>query len=384
VSISAALLLLSLSAPAPQAPKPDTGWTRPEPSSLRRLFGLRFTAHLGDFELLAINQEEWTVPYISRDGARAFVATGRGQLEARDLASGDVLWRKTQLGAIGQSMGEHRGELLVGVLSALVAFDEADGSEKWRLELGGHIGGDLTVTGTTALIPVRPNSMVLVDLVARQEVWRVKRPTPEGMTMRGQSAATVDRARDRAFFGFSDGHLVAVSLATGTQRWAINLGVPREFFPDVDTAPVLVDDGAALLAASYNGGLFKIDTETGRTLWKKDERGIDGLALAGSSLLVATHGEGRVSGLSSRDGTVRWQYKLDRGWPTQPVPLGHGLVAVGASQGAISVLDAQTGRPIQLIKPGSGVSAHPFFRDPDLVLLSNRGLLMALRLGASP
>lgn len=351
---------------------------------LRTVYGLRYTVPLGEFRLLEINQEEWTVPHISRDGVRFFVGTRFGRLQARDVASGDLLWEQRDLGAIGYGMAEFRGVLLVGSGSDLVAFDQQIGRERWRVPLNGAIAGDLVVTGTVALAPVRPNNVMAVDLVAGAEVWRARRPTPDGITVRGQAAALVDAPRNRAFLGFSDGSLTAVSLDRGDPRWVAPLGQPRDGFADVDAVPVLVDGGAAVIAASYNGGLYKLDAETGRPLWKRDHLRIIGLVRGAPGLLVATHGGGAVLGIDEESGQIRWRYQLASGWPTDPVPLGRNMVVVASSGGPLTFLDLETGRPIQLLSPGSaGFSVRPAHRDPDLVALSNKGTVLVLRYGSS-
>lgn len=379
-----ALLLAALAAlgqPTAAAPEAPAVWVQPEADTLTRVFGVRYTRSYADFELLKTNEEEWTVPLISEDGVRLYVATRTGVLEALDLATGESLWKRDDLGTVGYGMAEFRGRVVLGSDSALVALDPQLGREHWRLDLDGKISAAMTLTGTVALVSVRPNALVAVDLVAQKVLWRIKRPTPDGITVRGQCTPGVDAARGRAYVGFSDGALLAVDIATGNTLWVTTLGIRKDFFADVDVTPLLADGGKALITASYNGGLFKLDAETGAKIWSQPLHRITGLVRIDRGLLVASLGSGQVAGLYEANGKVRWRYKVKKGYPTAPVALDPGLVAVGVSKGPLTILEAVTGRPVQLITPGSGLSVPPTRSERDLVALTNEGLLLVTRRG---
>lgn len=360
---------------------PSDGFVRPQPSTLSTIFGARWKIDVAKFEFLGSAPEEWARPYISEDGARAFAGARTGTLYGMDLITGERLFEKKAVGEIGYEMAEFRGLLLIGADQDLLGLDQQIGGERFRVEIGGRIGGPMTVTGTVALLPVRPNVLVAVDLVKREVLWRQKRPTPEGISVRGQAKPVVDAKKGRVYAGYSDGALLAISIASGDILWTATLGNAREFFADVDAEPVIVDGGKALVAASYNGGLFKLDAETGRQIWKRETLRIAGLARVGAGLLVATDGDGQVLGLYAASGKIRWRYKQKRGFATAPIPVGRQLVAVANSEGAVAFLDIETGRPKQLYAFGGGVSVAPFYRDPDIVVLSNQGAFVALRYG---
>jgi outer membrane protein assembly factor BamB len=358
------------------------GFVKPDPDTLRRVIGVRQTRDLSEFELLEINDEEWTTPLISDDNVRAFVATRRGRLFAIDLETGDELWKRDDMGSVGFAMIEHQQHLIVGSDSALVALDQQIGKERWRLDLDAPIGGRIARAGKVAIIPIRSNSFVAVDLEKGERLWLMKRPTPDGITVRGQAPPAIDAHRRRAYLGFSDGALAAVDLETGTAAWVAILGDGKEFFADVDTRPIVVGGGDAIIAASYNTGLFRLDAATGSIRWKRPEKRISGLTEAGSGFLVASHGDRQVLGIYASSGKVRWRYQLEAGAPVEPVFIGRNLVVVGCTAGPIAVLDVDTGRPVQLLTPGSGVSVPPAWDDPDLVALSNKALLVVARYGA--
>ena len=374
--------LAALGQPSAAGPQSPAAWVEPEADTLGRVFGIRYIRSYAEFELLKTNEEEWTVPLLSADGVRVYVATRTGVLEALDLDSGASLWKRKDMGTVGYGMAEFRGRLILGSDAALVAVDPQIGRDHGRVDLDGKISAPLTITGTVALVPVRPNSLVAVDLVANKVLWRIKRPTPDGITVRGQCPPAVDAARGRLYAGFSDGTLLAVDLATGSTVWVATLGIRKDFFADVDVTPLLVDGGKALITASYNGGLFKLDAETGQKVWSQPLTRVSGLIEAQDGLLVASLGSGQVAGVYAANGKVRWRYKVGKGYPTVPVDLGQNLVGVGVSQGPFTVLEAGSGRPVQLVAPGSGgMSVPPTVRDRDVVVLTNGGLLVVMRRG---
>lgn len=382
--MSAALLLtclLAQTAGAAPVKAPGPRWVRPDPATLKKVYGLRHHVELGEFELLKNNQQEWTSPYLSADGVRMFGGTRSGRLECREIGSGVLLWARTDLGAIGASMGEFRGQLVLGSDSSLLLLDQQLGQTRSKVDLSGAIGGRLVITGTVAVLPLRPNLVMAVDLVAGQELWRHKRATPDGITVRGQAAPTVDAKARRVYGGYSDGALVALNLDKGTPLWTAQLGNARDFFADVDTQPLLVDGGTAILAASYNGGLYKLDAATGKVIWKQPINRILGMVRTQPGLVVAADGDGQVLGILEATGQVRWRYKLKHGAPTEPIALGNNLVAVGASNGPVAILDVEEGQPVQLFNPGSGLSVPPFARGNDLLLMTNKATFLALRYG---
>lgn len=369
---------------APATTDADEGWVKPEKSELMKVLGARHKAQLAEQKLLGSHPEEWTSPYISADRSRVFVATTEGLLEARSIESNKLLWSRKDLGSQGATMGEYRGHVLVGSASQLLLLDFDSGEEKGRVELAAAIGGKIVVTGTVAIVPTRPNTYLAIDLEKKTINWRAKRPTPEGITLRGQASPAVDVKNDRVFFGFSDGSLAAVRLSTGQELWSVSLGRSLEGFADVDGEPQLTDGGRSVIAASYMGGMYKLEAATGKVLWKKEElTRLTGLTTGGASgLIIAAHGDRQVLGIYPGSGKVRWRFRFKEGWPVEPVFLGGVLVAVGNADDAIAILDVTTGKPVQLITAGSGTSVPPAWRDPEFVALTDKGMVLMLRLGS--
>ncbi|MBX2811255.1 MAG: PQQ-binding-like beta-propeller repeat protein [Myxococcales bacterium] len=368
-------LILALSA----IPSPDSTWQTPSESNLLDLYGVRWKQELKQFKLLATNYEEWSQPAFSADGSRVFIGTRAGRLEARAVLDGKLLWHKPKVGVIGNSMVPFGDSIVLGIDSDLVALDVVRGIERWRVRLGGSVGGPSSLWGEIGVFPVRPNAYVAVNLVSGKRLWQVKRPTPEALTIRGQGGATIDAARESAYLGFSDGRLIAVDLKQGTTQWTASLGSVGEFFADIDTQPALIDKGKGLIVGAYNSGLFRVDPATGSIEWtQKELTKVTSLTNTTEGVLIAGKGDGQVLGLNPK-GDVIWRYRMKKGSPRRPMLLPNRLVAVASNRGPLALLQIGNGRPVQLLPTGSGMSAPPAVYGSDLMLMTNGGLFLATR-----
>ena len=378
--LAATTTVLVSAAGATPSPKTEIAWKQPDKDSLRPIYGIKWKHDFGQFELFATNHEEWTRPAFSEDGHRVYIGARSGRLEARSFDDGKLLWARNDLGTIGASMIEFDNGIVVGSDSDLLSLDRTRGKERWRLALGGRIGGQIARSGKIAILPLRPNAFAAVDLSTGQRLWQVKRTTPEGLTVRGQAEAAIDSQQRLAYLGFSDGVLVAVNIDSGASRWVASLGDRQEFFADIDTRPVLLDEGKSLIVAAFNSGLFRVEARSGAVEWSKPLKQITALQKTSGGLVVASQGgSGQVIGMIASDGQVRWRYKLQAGAPGIPAMLSKFLVAVPSNKSSMSILDTRNGQPIQLIAPGTGMSVTPAVSGRDIVILSNGGLALGLR-----
>ncbi len=352
----------------------------PADPALARIWGGRYIVEHADFQLLKFNREEFARPYIDQQGSHFYVGLRSERLEARELGTGRLVWTKPNFGEIGHDMAEHDGRLLVGVGASLAALDKYDGAEAWRVDLGGTVAGPIAVAGDRALLPVRPNAVVAVDLSDGVLLWRQKRPTPEDLTVRGQAGAWVGPQGERAILGFSDGSVLAVALKTGEPIWIRRLAEPAQPFQDVDTTPIPVDQGQAVLLAAYNQGVFKLAVDSGATLYERPLKSIHGQTMLDDGTAVLVAGREAI-GFEPNQGEVLWRFQVSKGSTADPVPAGKGQVWIGTSEGALTLLDGAKGRPLQILSTGSGLSAPLYVRGEEAVLLSNQALVLVLGRG---
>ncbi|MEM1023195.1 MAG: PQQ-binding-like beta-propeller repeat protein [Myxococcota bacterium] len=365
-------ILLGLAVSAVPAGNVDPGTAR--------IWGGRYILDHGSFELLKFNREEFARPFIDQQGSYFYLGLRSERFEAREIGSGRLVWSKPDFGEVGAEMAEHDGRILVGVGAGLAAMDKYDGEEAWRIDLGGTVAGPMAVIGDRAVIPVRPNAFVAVDLADGVLLWRQKRPTPEDLTVRGQAGPWIDPSGQRVVLGFSDGSVMAARIDSGEPIWVRRLAEPAQPFQDVDTTPIGCDGGRAVLIAAYNHGVFKLSVETGAVLYERLLVGIHGQAQLDDGTVVLSSGQEAI-GFDSAEGKVSWRFRVAKGSTADPVPAGKGQVWIGSSEGALTLLDGAKGRPLQVLSTGSGMSTPMFVRGEEAVLLSNEAMVLVLGRG---
>lgn len=384
----AAALVCTLLAPRSTLAAPDAsrgpGWVRPEREELRAVLGLRHVVRVDEPPFMALYPQQWAPPCITADRSLVVVAAASGVLHALDLASGQPRWARRDLGQLGLGCGRDAARVFVGAEGRVLGLDAASGRTQWSSDVGGMVGGPITVTGTLAIVPVRPNNYVALDAVNGEVRWRLRRSKSDAISVRGQAPATVDPARRLAFLGNADGSVQAVALDSGELRWTQRLSGVRtdDPFPDVDAQPVL-DASGDLWVASYNGGLFALDPASGEVRRRvevvKHVTGLREVPHAG--LLVASIGDGQVVGVHAASGLVRWRYRMKKAVPTPPEVLEGGRVVVGSGRGGLVVLEPLDGRPRQIAVGTASLQARLAADGKDLVALSSRGHVLFLRVG---
>lgn len=376
-------LILSGAMPTASLAGPSAMHSKKAPG---RLYGLRQMTSLkaeSDRRLFSKIDEQWQTPLIGGDGSLAYAATGAGELFALWMDSGKILWRRNKLTAVGRAFYQRGDQLLFGSGQDLIAVDRFSGKTAWTLAMGGMIGNRFAVHGDVAIIPIRPNAFVAVDLATHKILWRAARPQPAGITVRGQATATIDNNRGRVFLGFSDGAVQSLDFTTGKLLWMKQLGLTSKPFADVDTQPILQDGGETVVVASYNAGVFGLNAETGRQRWHNQrELAITSwFAFKNGQRFIASNGEGQIFGFRPQAKQRAWTYTIESGRAGSPVGLQNNWVAISVSEGATVILDRETGAPRQLFNPGSGLNVPVVSLDRDLILLSNKGNMFFYRLG---
>src|SRR5690606_41214652 len=181
--------------------------------------------------------------------------------------------------------------------------------------------------------------------------------------------------------GCSEGPAPAFDAGTGSDGWQpLDLSAEAEQllgevpqYLDVDTTPITTTlaAGPAVLVASYEGGVYALDAETGTqlwsnttiagthamTLWEQPARSKKGRADAPAEklLLVAT-GTSGLWALDPDTGDEIWRQALPEGGVSAPVPI-LGALMVTASQLGIFLLSPTDGSLIDGIHLAHGASS---------------------------
>jgi len=167
------------------------------------------------------------------------------------------------------------------------------------------------------------------------------------------------------------------SMAVRT-AWKLDIGKANDFI----FTPAIV--GNTLVAASADGAIARVETETGRLLWrvKSDTSLTAGVGSDGNMLVFGGH-KGAVLAFDM-DGKAMWKYQASSEVLSSPV-IGQGIVVVRSVDNRIVGLDAKTGEQkwtVQRTSPPLTLRNAPgmIIVDKDVVIAQPGGKLISLLL----
>ncbi len=340
----------------------------------RQLFSVDWWTPLVGPSLLEYAPREMATPAYDSRNERVVVLNRDGYV--RSVApGGEVAWRFQAGNRFYAGATVHEGTVYVpGSDGLLYALDAKTGELKWKYQAGEALATSPVIAGDLVLVASQSDTLFAVRREAGELAWLYRRDPPTGFTIHRASAPAVRGTT--AWVGFSDGTLVSLDLTDGTLLWEKSLAPSGGQFIDVDTTPVL-DESGRLYAASYSGGVYALEAETGDVLWNSVAQGITALLVRGDVVIAA--GDDRLDAYLGDSGRLLWSKKLQERAGFEPV-LVKGMLLVPA-QRSLMFVDPRTGQARLAWDPGAGVSATPRVADSKVYVLSNNGYLYALRLG---
>jgi len=270
----------------------DAGWSYDNPfeSVLSGRSVKRLTRSWGEIEV----GNYYLQPAVA--GGRMFVCTNLYGLQARDLASGEVIWTNGSFPCKGAALAGSR-VITVG---------------------RGYPSGLNTVTAT--------------DARTGQVVWQITKPPKWGTTYTFNPPVV---SGDTVFVSGEVGEVYALAAATGEERWHVET---RSY----NSSPS-VADGRVFLSNRFDpAAMLALDAATGRKLWRRTLDESDtwyAPAVAGGRVFVGTVG-GRLHALEPATGRLLWTRQLSN---YQWGPLVVGDDTLYANLGGLAALDVATG-----------------------------------------
>lgn len=324
-----------------------------------------------------VGPREFATPAIDPETGRVVALTRDGHVRALEADGTRVIWSLKTGHGFYAGATIHEGTVYVpGGDGVLYALDLKTGAEKWRYEAKEALATVPVIADGKLLVVSLSDTLFAINAADGKWAWQYRRDPPSGFTVRGAARPLVTFGT--AYVGFSDGMFVAIAIDDGTVNWNRQLSAEEQQFVDVDTDPV-VDDAGRLYVASYRDGLFALNPENGDLLWKATANGINHLLHRGE--VVFTTGDDHVSAYLSETGKVLWTQSL-RGRAAGKPTLVRGTLVVPV-ENELMFLDATTGSTTVAWDPGAGVSAPAQWVGSKLYVLSNNGVLYALRLVGS-
>lgn len=312
------------------------------------------------------------------DGSRIYAASRDGNVMAFDPVSGKQLWRvelDIELSA-GPGVGEGR-VVVVGSSGETVALDAASGTEQWRADVDGESLARPLIRDELVVVQTIDNRLQALSLFDGRSRWSHVQ-SPPALTMRGSAHPVF--VTSNVVAGFDNGRLVAVDLDTGDVAWETLLSPPSgrsdlDRLSDIDGAMAVV--GQDLYAASYQGRLSAVASESGQVLWGRDVSTYEGVAADWNSVYTTSE-TGEIVAMSRLDGNEIWRNdSLLYREPTLPVPF-NTTVAVGDFEGYLHFFSTIGGEAVARIKfGGEAISADPVVIANRLYVQSDGGSIAA-------
>ncbi|MBI5494381.1 MAG: PQQ-binding-like beta-propeller repeat protein [Deltaproteobacteria bacterium] len=329
----------------------------------------------------AWNRRELASPVIDPSTGLVLVGTSDRHFYGVSIRSGEVIWKYRTEGRVSSAPVLDGENVLVGADDGGVSsLRKGTGHLNWRTQLDAEVTAPVTVMGDRVFAHTGQDTVVALRRATGEWLWQARHPLPVGISLLGESAPAAgvvlregDEPLHVVFAGHADGTVSALEVEDGHALWNTPIGRGDDFL-DVDAD--LAYDAGTLYAAAFHGGVHALDPLSGATRWSTDK--VDGVnrMTVGANLIVVA-GPRQVVALSRADGKVRWKYSFDKGGASRPV-LHRGRVLVSNDAGALCVLNATDGRPLQYYGGKPGFTGAPAIYGNLLFLLSNGGWLHAL------
>lgn len=355
-------------------------------------------------------------PAIDWRGLRVFVGSQDGGLYSVDARSGDVIWRFKTLGPVqSEPLYDPQEDVIYfgSTDGALYKVTAKEGDLIYRFSTNAEIARRPVILDDTVFVTNANDTLVSLDRKTGKMRWYQHRTPAFGIEIGGHAGVAVGHGK--AFTGFSEGVVMAYGISDGAEQWpTVDLtveaaspdGQPPQYL-DTDTTPVLgkVGQTDGLFVAHYEGGVYALEAETGRTLWRNDAVvGVNNLLLweqrahpgrprpDGSvgpdapprRILIASSGRTGLWGLDPDDrGRILWRKKLPEGGISAPVAVS-GAILVTTTRYGIFLVEPTQGAVIDGIEPGNEIAQTPAAHGQHAFVMTNGGVLIALVIHPPP
>jgi outer membrane protein assembly factor BamB len=328
------------------------------------------------------------------DGERVFTMDTNGTISAFGIAKGEQIWRtptrpkKNHSGNLGGGIAIDGGKLYAATgRSELMALDLSSGNIVWRQPMPSPARCAPTIVNGMMFLCTIDEKLIAYAQSDGHQIWEHQATQTDIGTLAQASPAYADGL---VVAGFESGDLVCARADSGTVVWTDNMGAVKgavglSEFASVRAAPAL-DQG--LCYAIGLGGLFAaLDLRSGRRVWERDVAGANMPLLVGDFLFVVSS-EQKLAALSRDDGSVHWVTDLPRfnnpkrtkgliNW-YGPALIGGKLLLVSDHE-KLAVLDPEDGKLITSFNLPDACSVVPVAAQGYTFVLTDDATLTAYK-----
>lgn len=339
-------------------------------------------------------------PEIDAANLRVFVGSSDRGLYAMRANDSKILWRFETLGAVQSEPLYDPEEDVVYFGSndgALYKVKAETGELIWRFSTNAEVARKPVLANGLLYFTNANDTLMAVDPATGKLRWQRHRTPAFGMEIAGHAGPLVEKGR--VYTAFSDGVVTAYDALTGSEVWTpVDLTAEAEEligeqpkYLDADSTPIFdtIEAGDVVYVASFAGGVFALDAETGARIWVNDRvqgatdlvlweqpahapRDGKGPTIPARKILFAASGNTGLWALSPEDGREIWRRPLPEGGITAPVPI-MGALLVGTTRYGLFLFSPLDGGVIDGIDTTGGFAMTPAAHGRRGFVLSNGG-----------
>ncbi len=256
-----------------------------------------------------------------------------------------------------------------GYDGTVYALERGSGQLRWRYKTGGPIIGGLALDPVSRLLLVPSDDGRLYGLDAQEGTLRPGWPFRAGKGIWSRPVIV----GDTVYVGSLDGQVYALDIATGQERWHLDLGAGV-------ASDLALADGL-LLVGLTDRRLYAVDARAGSLAWKTPFRADNWFwaqPLPQGDVVYAPNLDGRIYALALADGSTRWVFPTPERPALEPVRarplLAGGVLVVVDRGGNVYGLDPASGQPRWgPVALGDIVLADPLAMDGRVLVMTQKG-----------
>jgi outer membrane protein assembly factor BamB len=247
--------------------------------------------------------------------------TGNSAVELAPVAQGKARWTFPAEGPIDSSPAIYKGVIYVGSDDGHVyAIDEQNGRMIWRSKLGDKVKSSPAVGDGMLIVGCEDKKIYGLDLKDGKQIWSHE------TTDRVSSSPAVYEST--AYIGGHAGYVYALDTHTGKLKWQY----PSAALTSSTVTPAA--DGTTEAAPAQPSSTDKIPTGLGR---------ITSSPCLSANAVIVTSQDRNVYAISTRDGSLLWQFKTGGRLMASPMILDN-TVYLGSWDNAFYAIDISTGK----------------------------------------
>lgn len=279
-----------------------------------------------------------------------YVGDNAGYFSAYELENGRMVWREKEnttyhAGAVG-----YKDQVIYGSVQGLVTSRQyLTGKIKYSVDLGASIETSGTVYQGRIFFQLRNHQVFALDLETGKILWAYKRSISNLTTLQRASKPIV--YKDKVIVGFADGSLAALSLDEGVLLYETKLANAAKFL-DIDMTAFVYND--FLYAGGVGSSMAVIDPKNGKILRRSDFIASTSPIAIDNQLVFGTP-SGEII-LTDKNLNIDKRMKVANNIISSIV-IYNKLLAVGTTDGAISLVDQKTLKTVNHFSFGHAYSA---------------------------